>query len=217
MLHRLLKRLPISFYPYKSYMHKYHVIFIHIPKNAGTSVLSLLGSNGSRWHAKWIHYKRASGYFFNKYHKFAIVRNPTERLYSSYKYCLQGGNGSVEDYNLKALIEAKSIDFDSFIINVLNSDLLMREVIFQPQYLYVFDKSDSLMVDTILRYESLLSDWSILADALQLPKELPWLNASSENKVKTIPKISQAAMDKINTLYQADFTLLGYKAKSDIS
>ena len=219
MLDRILKRLPLNFYPYVQYMHRRQVIFIHIPKNAGSSVLKLLGSNDARWHTKWNHYRRASYYFFNKYHKFAIVRHPLDRLYSCYRYCIKGGNQLPDDLALKNCIDEKSSDFNSFILNVLDSELLMREIIFQPQYLYVFDKSLTCQVDTLLRYETLSSDWKDLAKTLNLPSNLPWVNASrpqEQREKDNQDELAQLALcdeakEKVNELYRLDFTLFDYR------
>ncbi len=48
----LIRKLRVQ-YPYKEYMHRHRCIFVHIPKTAGTSIVTCLGGNAvNRTHAK---------------------------------------------------------------------------------------------------------------------------------------------------------------------
>ena len=66
--------------------HQYRCIFIHIPKTGGKSVHRFFGTN-------WQDHKDISRYAeeltpetFTSYYKFAVVRNPWNRLVSGYNY-----------------------------------------------------------------------------------------------------------------------------------
>jgi len=219
LLTKLLQRLPISFYPYKQFMHKNKCIFIHIPKNAGTSILKMFNDNAGRKHAKWYDFYRASHYFFNRYTKFAIIREPLERLHSSYQYYVLGGNKQAEDLAIQQQILAKSDSFESFINNVLNADFLMLQLLFQPQYLYIYDRQLNCRVDVLLRYEHLSQDWNNFAHKMQYPKNLPWLNASKnkyDNSEDNSLEISSAARNKVQELYKFDYQLLGYNTEETL-
>ncbi len=207
---RLLCRLPLPFYPYKAFMHRHKCIFVHIPKNAGTSVLNVFGDESGRKHAKWYDFYRASNYFFNRYHKFAIVREPMARLYSSYKYAMAGGNQSAEDLAIEQTLKAKCQCFESFVIEVLDSDFLMLQLLFQPQYLYIYDRQLTCRIDTVLNYERLVQDWHLMATKYRYPLNLPWLNAS-KTKRESLPLLSNEAIAKVHQLYRFDYELLGYK------
>lgn len=219
---KIIRRLPISSYPYCSFMHQYKCIFVHIPKNAGTSILECFGYHGSRWHARYVEYFRANSRFYHRYHKFAVVREPVERLYSSYCYFIKGGNGSSVDKAFRCLIEEKSHDFDSFVLNVLDQHLLMQKTVLQPQYLYIYNQQLECQMDTLLRYETLSEDWQKLAIRYSFPQKLPWLNkshddkdekivVSSSNEQSSSPKLSDSAAKKVASFYHFDFELLGYK------
>ena len=66
-------------------------IFVHITKSAGTSVSrSLFGY--MPYHRTAIDYRVIYGRkIFEKYFKFAFVRNPWDRLYSAFRYLKAGG------------------------------------------------------------------------------------------------------------------------------
>lgn len=192
-------------------MHKHHCIFIHIPKNAGSSVLQAFNDKAGRKHAKWYEFFESNDYFFNRYFKFAIVREPLPRLYSAYSYVLKGGSGSADDIALQQFIIANSHDFESFIQHVLDADFIMLQLLFQPQYLYVFDRQLKSVTDSLLRYENLAHDWQNLAKRRGFVASLPKVNRSNIDKV--LPELSESTQAKVELLYKMDYQLLGYTTK----
>jgi len=204
----LWQRLWRTGYPYKPFMRKHRCIFIHIPKNAGTSVLQLFGDAGVRRHVPWIHFYRANQYAFNRSLKFSIVRHPLARLYSTYCYCVDGGNRSSDDLALQALIKFGSDNFDGFVLNVLNNDLMMQHELFMPQYLFVFDRQLHCKMDVLLNQEQLAQQWPVFASKHGFGPTLPHINQSSGGQ--TLPTLSAAALDKVTTTYALDYSLLGY-------
>ncbi len=98
--------------------HKNKLIFIHIPKTAGTSLQELLFNkkifNAHRKSLKII--KKIGRY--NDYYKFAIVRNPFDRLVSIYHYYILGGNGSYKDWKIGKTLS--KMGFKKFILNLNN-------------------------------------------------------------------------------------------------
>ncbi len=204
---RLLQRVPLSNYPYKPFMHKHKCIFIHIPKNAGSSVLALFNDTGGRKHAKYYDFYEANDYFYQQYHKFAIIREPFNRLYSAYKYAASGGNQSIMDVTLQQTIDKRCSDFEGFINNVLCYDFVMQQPLFLPQYLYIFDRQLNCSIDSILTYENLVEDWHNLAMKLTLPTKLPWKNPSKQS---AMPRLAESALEKVKEIYHFDYQLLDY-------
>lgn len=201
--------MPLAHYPYKSFMHKHKCVFIHIPKNAGSSVLAAFKDNSGRKHAKWSDFYESNDYFFNRYVKFAIVRNPLDKLISAYNYSLLGGNHSAGDNALKDQIQQNSSCFNEFVDKLLCYDFIMQQVLFYPQYLFVFDRQLTCMVDYMLRYEELSIQWPKLAYAINLPIHLPHKNISVIQTCDV--QVSKASLDKIYQLYSLDYQLLEYK------
>ena len=71
-------------------INEYKTIFIHIPKNAGTSIKEYFGydltSKEKFKHSTVNEIKKEYPNLYNSYKKFAIVRNPYDRMISWYAY-----------------------------------------------------------------------------------------------------------------------------------
>jgi len=213
LFNRILNKLPLAQYPYKPFMIKHKCIFIHIPKNAGTSLLTAFNDRGVRRHIPWIHFHRANSTKFASYYKFTVIREPVSRLFSAYNYLLNGGNQLVDDLALSRYIKAHSSDFNSFVTNVLCVDLMMQHELLWPQYLYIYDRQLSLKVDKILKLESLADEWHDFALQHGFPLDLPFENQSvigSEDKLNLKSDLDLNAKSKVFELYRNDFKLLGY-------
>lgn len=214
LFQKVIKRFAITTYPYKPFMHRYRCVFIHIPKTAGSSFLSLFNDSGARWHLSWLHYFRANQRCFKQYYKFTVVREPVARLFSAYNYCLLGGNQSTLDLALQQVIKDNSVDFNSFIINLLSADFILQQELFLPQYLYIFDRQLTCKVDKILRYEQLAIEWPAIAVKYNFPSQLPVVNATNSlaqsQKLSPFDTINETALTKVRQLYQKDFELLNY-------
>ena len=69
---------------------KYKTIFIHIPKNAGTSIEEYFGNKSVRIqpekHADIYEIKKKFKNSYNNYRKFTIIRNPYDKMVSWYFY-----------------------------------------------------------------------------------------------------------------------------------
>ena len=81
--------------------HKYKLIFFHIPKNAGVSVRNALKIDRKSHNFPFTNVSVALPIdvkantlesIYNEYHKFAIVRNPYERMVSLYNFRKQGND-----------------------------------------------------------------------------------------------------------------------------
>lgn len=192
-------------------MRRNECIFIHIPKTAGTSIILSLnkGKLVPRDHATWHEYKRKSSYLFEKYYKFSFVRNPWDRIVSSYHYLKQGGNQSVQDLEFKNLVIDKFETFDSFVLNYLNPDTIWDKKLFWPQWFYLLDEKNNLQIDFLGKFENLENDYSVLANKLKINLKLEKVNTSKRNDYKQYYNI--ATQDKIGQLYSRDIIKFNYQ------
>lgn len=173
--------------------HQYRCVFVHIPKCAGQSVEHIfLKAVGLTWATRapllMRHNKRpelgpprlahltASQYVtckhmtpqqFARYFKFAIVRNPWDRMVSFYKY----------------LGAHKGLDFKQFLMGDFLHQLWNNKYWFvRPQVEYIYDDNDSCLVDYIGRFELLSVAMEHVAKRVGLQNaSVPHVNRSSGN------------------------------------
>ncbi len=69
---------------------RYRYIFVHVPKAGGTTVKRALGDDPTieenDWHHDLAHFKKMHRDRFDTFFKFAVARNPFDRLVSAYCY-----------------------------------------------------------------------------------------------------------------------------------
>ena len=200
-------------YPYKRHFHRHKCIFIHIPKCAGSSVLASLGASARGYQARRIHqsylaYRQSDRKKFEKYFKFAFVRDPFDRAISTYEYLHQGGNKK-NDSDFINHYSITRISFEEFVMEVLSHRLLHQVPLLRPQHSFIFNFQNELQIDFLGRYENLSSDFATIAARLGLPKNLPQINTSVRYPASEYLKSNDVKQRLIN-LYQDDFELLSY-------
>ncbi|GAA5218524.1 sulfotransferase family 2 domain-containing protein [Corallincola platygyrae] len=193
-------------------MDKYECIYIHIPKAAGTSVLSALmdgDPNPDRDHTGFKTYLESNPAKFNRYFKFSFVRDPWDRLISVYTYLKGGGNGGADRY-FEQLIADKYPTFEDFVLEYLDKDRIHQHILLRPQFLFLYDHKDECRVDFVGRLESIDDDFENVAARLKLECKLPKSNRSKRKKKEAYlsnPKV----INKIADLYSRDIELFGYQ------
>ncbi len=191
-------------FPYKKYMHKHKLIFIHIPRTGGTSITRFFTDEKiARDHSTWVQYKLACNWAFENYTKFAVVRNPWDRVASAYKYFKQGGNQK-GDLVYKEYVDSFT-GFNDFVKNGLenlkntNIQMLLPQTFFICHY-------DTIVVDYLLRFEHLSEDLRKI-DVLK-NIELKKINASSEERY--IDLYNEDSKNIVSRLYAYDIHKLEY-------
>jgi hypothetical protein len=141
--------------------HKLKLIFIHIPKNAGTFMWNLLkrldndlvvyfntkDSNRNTLHNKGKDIKDLCNFDYSEYIIFCVIRDPIERVLSLYNYI--SGNEYYPTYNI-----VKCQSFREFIeYSFSKTDFLETNYI--SQYDFMYDETNKLLINKIIRYERL--------------------------------------------------------------
>ncbi|NTS75356.1 sulfotransferase family 2 domain-containing protein [Catenovulum sp. SM1970] len=179
------------------------VVFIHIPKNAGTSVKSLLNSVKDNIHFDVI--STSNELSFDDWlasFKFCIVRNPYDRAVSSYCYHVKS------DYKgdlYKRYPNLKSMSFYDYLMLRKNN----REFLLMPQVNFITRRDSDVGVNEILRLEQLQGDIKKLSKILGVELDLHHLNASPRTKdYKTF--YTQETFDLVSEIYQEDLSRFNY-------
>lgn len=204
-------------FPYRRYFRRKKCIFIHIPKSAGTSILTSIANGGRiyRDHATWREYYRYDPYRFRDYFKFTFVRNPFDRLVSTYFYLLSGGNQN-HDLYYKKYFEENNITFDVFIMDFLNESRIFENMMFAPQYIYVYDYKYNLKVDFIGKFETIEEDFVELSKRIKGLNELSTINPSNRNQDYKSYYKNYNLIEKVVRLYEKDFEFFNYSKNFEI-
>lgn len=182
--------------------HHHKCIFVHIPKTAGQSIEHFfLGQLELDWkrraplllrindvpelgpprlaHLKareYLKYKYVSNEQFDTYFKFGFVRNPWDRLVSTYKH-----------FKLNHVY-----DFKTFLMKKFMNGIYRKHYWFVcPQSEYLCDDNGELVVDYVGRFERLQDDFADVCDKINVPySPLPHINkAGSPMNYSNHPKL----------------------------
>jgi len=183
-------------------------IFIHLPKTAGTSVSRALGLSSSR-HIPAESYRRANPKKFTNFFKFAFVRNPYDRLLSSYAFLMNGGMNDDDARFATAHVKPFG-SFSEFVIEGLALNPKIRAwVHFRPQTEFVCDAAGSSLMDFIGRFESISEDYAMVADRLGLSSELPVTNRSKRGDYREA--FNTESLDIVRQIYSRDLKTFRYE------
>jgi hypothetical protein len=190
------------------------IIFIHIPKTAGSSIEHLLRDEGkyeldfigvrngrSTHHYMGIELKLILKELYPTYYKFSFVRNPYDRLISEYFWCRINNVG--HKFN-------KTFDeFLDYVEDVIKNKKFFKPIDndhFIPQYSFLFF-NNKLLVNNIFKYEDIETVAPLIKKRLKIKTNLQHLNKSVKNEIT----LTQEQKDRIYNLYKIDFETFSYE------
>lgn len=200
--------------------HENKLYFVHIPKTGGTSIDSMFypkdimniiyslqtnknyligrcekNNNFLLQHCP-ISYILNNNYLDEttmKYKRFAIVRNPYDRLVSSWKF------------------SSSEMNFSDFIHKIVNNkDIQSSFYLFiLPQYKYIYDDDLNLLVDDVLRFENYDKDILNFFEKNNIDLKLKHENKTVHDHYSKY--FNEELYKIVNEYYGKDFELFGYK------
>jgi len=210
----LVKLISTKYYnkqnPYKDYHDKYKCIFVHIPKTAGKSILTVLLEQDSCGHIPVLDYRIFDRYKFETYFKFAFVRNPWDRFLSAYTYLKKGGISSYDKIWSKTYLSNYE-DFESFVLDLQDITIakkIIKGVHFRPQYDFVCDYKFNIKVNFIGKMENIDDDFEYVANKLGKIVKIPHLNKSVHKDYRDL--YSHKMKQIVYNLYEKDIKIFGY-------
>lgn len=193
--------------PYREYNEKYKCIFIHVPKTGGSSFYESVFKT-KRAHLDLKYFQAHDPIRFQKYFKFAFVRDPYSRLVSSYFYTTQ-----VQDHNriwVKENLQGVT-GFEHFVIRLTDRkfrNLVLSHHNFRWQYLFIEDLKGKCALDFIGRFERLQEDYAFVAQKLGVTNPLIHKNSSLHDDYKKYYNDQMLAV--VNDIYKKDFEIFAY-------
>ena len=136
--------------------------FIHIPKTGGTSIKSALN-------IRKLGHPTLKSYTANA---FTVVRNPFDRLVSSFCYAKTENNFYYKKHPYYEYIA--NCNFETFVKRLSEFKDFFQ---LRPQSDFIYDSENNLLIDHVLRYEALQKDFNKFWDI-----KLPHLNKSNRHE-----------------------------------
>lgn len=195
-------------------------IFIHIPKNAGSSIEVALGvhkkenmveakdsiiEDGVSYSLQHLTCRQLVNHeltkpYFNTYFKFAFVRNPYQRVLSEYFWL---GQKNI-DKNKKTP-ENFSSWIDTY-YGIIDKDHKLT------QYQYLYDEENNLMVDFLGRVENFNADFEKLTKKFgRIIKPIQYNATRQKKDVDHNLYLNNLNKEKIYNLFKIDFDTFGYE------
>ena len=157
---------------------------------------------------------RLSSQIYNNMFTFCFIRNPYSRLVSEYFWKRKDGD-------IRLGIDCRQISFGQFIktLRIKFKNLLAQPQAdvshYLPQYLFVCDEEDNIMIDFIAKYEDGLEEG--LTKALEKmgmnisdPIKLPKSNSTSHSRDHYSTYYTPETQEIVYNLYKKDFTIFDY-------
>jgi hypothetical protein len=192
--------------------------FIHIPKNAGTTIENIANEKNIKWgrmkpsHQENIQYPSPNcnywhippKYFSSSSHyntdedgSFCVIRDPYERMVSEYKY------------RNKSSTDPKHMN--EWLTQHLKPEYTEKGEMnchFLPQYNYVYNDIGTKICDHVLRFENLSEDFNTLTNKYNLDLQLDEGRKDNvSNNNLTVDDLNQENKDLIRKIYHSDFFL----------
>ena len=188
---------------------KKDLVFVHVPKNAGSSIVETLRGRGVP--ARKVHWDSMDKRHVRRKRRkeglmFAVCRNPYERAQSCYRF-FRNKRMKVKyakDVQTELLIKAYS-DWGRFWEHCDLKRFTATATHWKPQCHWIREN-----VDVVLRFETLQDDW----DELMLSCGYEPCKVMHKNASKAPPEpmeLTQNVIQKINEIYHDDFVRFGYE------
>lgn len=150
---------------------------------------------------------------------FSFVRNPWDRLVSTFFYIMKGGRAEIDQQRRDRYLLKYNGDFKSFVRDIESWFFLQEEDSiypdkfiphFRPQHEFVCDESGKIMVDFIGHVEDMSSDFKRLCAALSLRETR--ISKTNKSFHRAYHKYyDDETMEIVAEYFARDIELFGYR------
>lgn len=195
-----------------------NAIFLHIPKTAGTSLLNALGAERHPHfltHVPAEAYQRLVPELWDRAFKFTFVRDPQDRLASTFFFLRDGTNWP--DQIRWADKKLRGMEFPEFLESLRTRfayrQSVLSEPFFWPQSDYLRSGRGYVTLDAIYRFEELNSGAKEVSERLGRT----WDSLPHDRKLqrpKSADLYDAKAARMVGRLYAKDYKMFGYARPS---
>jgi len=176
------------------------ILFIHIPKTAGTSILSCL-NDGKDFKIKHSLLKTYPSAILDSFIVFSVIRNPFDRFVSQWLYHT--------NYDDNFFSKKYGKNFDIFSYFNLVKQIKHETVTWKTMSEYLLNGNKK--IDFLLRYENLNQDWTNFCKEINYECEL---NVCKKTNRQHYSKYyTPFLISKIEEMYGEDLVNFNYKFK----
>lgn len=173
------------------------LLFVHIPKTAGSSISKILYDNNlDNWNRAWPRHHDPYSYLKEvnsideKVFSFSVVRNPYTRTYSCYK-----------QYNKTNKTDTS---FAKYLDNILNNIISLETPLLHYSQSFYIVKDKKVQVNKVYKFENLK----------ELESDFSWklgnYNVGNYSLELYLNDYTDEAIEIVKNLYETDFDLFGY-------
>jgi len=216
---------------------KHKIIFVHIPKTAGTTINSALGIESlfSKYkslddydiailygnthtyeldHLPARNIKRITDcYTWDHYFKFAVVRNPYDRMVSQYFYAIE-----TEDYRMIGKEYFSSFEifvnrlYELYKMDKFKSFIHKEKSHYIPQYKYIYDRNGNMLVNYVAYFDNFEEEIENILSFLSKKKLLTKFKHKKMSSTHShyYEYYTPELEDKIYEIYKKDFKLFDF-------
>lgn len=193
------------------YWRRAGVIFVHVPKAAGTSVSHELYGR-SLGHLKAREIRAACPGAFAHLFCFSLVRNPWDRVLSAYRFVRSGGTAVAGVRRAQRYGGGAFRSFDAFLHEwLVHQDLSRTDYVFQRQCDFLLDADGVLLVDHVGRVEAMADTLSVVGCRIGRPVPVRRMNSLSTGEDFRRAYRSSEAIELVEAVYREDIQRFGYR------
>lgn len=196
------------------------IVFVHVPRTGGHSVFkSLIVPNdnvvGKDHDTRRPEYETTDEFINKEDFVFTFVRNPYERVVSSYFYLKEGGRNKQDEIEgIKYLREYDS--FKEFILNGLET-VVDEQLHFYPQVFWITNSEDELVVDYIETIKEINKNLEYISQKFNLEFDPGYYLNTCGYKKWNFYYDDFRVVEKVRSLYFEDIKLYAKVLKNEVS